>query len=56
VTVERTAEDWPSVVDAWADRDADYVSVNHLYRGYGPADHLESLEATAGRLADAGYL
>lgn len=56
VTVERTEADWAPVVDAWADRDADYVSINHLYRGYGPEDHLESLTATAERLIDAGYL
>jgi len=35
--------------------DADYVSVPHLYRGFDPEAHLESLETTAERLADAGY-
>jgi len=56
VTVDRTEEDWVDVVGAWADRDAEFVAINHLYRGFDPGDHLDSLPETADRLSDAGLL
>lgn len=56
VTVDRHDVDWTDVVGGWADRDADYVAINHLYRGFGPDDHLESLGETADRLDERGLL
>jgi probable F420-dependent oxidoreductase len=48
--------EWVERARAWADLGADHVSVNAMYHGLDPGEHVALLERVGDRLADAGLL